>query len=204
MDELSNISDYLDSLNSAFKDISDHPISVSEKDIPNNFEILLRGVSSAQGLDFLFSPKLDKILSGLFSKIENGNFEDIIANQDKIKALLNSVFGEGSFEGPVSTKVLNSIQFTMQKQKYVFMKGKMTAALRKMRMIVSDLNKGKKEFKNDPEKLQKYKDAIYAIKQVMKIAVQVYKNRSLVNRKLYNGLKNIIHEDVDFKLEGIE
>lgn len=192
------IKELIDSLNESIKDIREHPTEI--KELPSNFEILVRGVSDSKALDFLFSTKLDKIIEGLFTQINSGNFEKIIENKDSLESLLNTMFGEGSFKGPVSTTVLNSIQASVQSQRYQTMKsclGKSMVTLKKINLVMKNLRKSKSLFKDDKEKLKKYKEAVYAIKQVLKFAARVYRNRKIINRKVFNGLNNIVHESLE-------
>lgn len=149
------------------------------------------------GMESLFSPAIDKLLSKMFELIVNGDYESILTYEGQIKRISNAIFGEGSFQGPVSTRVLSNLQNTMGSYKYNTMKsclGKTMTNLKKVRLIMKNLKKGEKGI-NDKEELQKYRDAIYAIKQVLKMAEKVYRNRKLVNQKVYRGIKNIIHEE---------
>ena len=144
---------------------------------------------------------MDNILNTLFKNIETGNFEKIISNKDKIEELLDNCFGKGSFRGPVSQAVLTNIQASVQSKRYAEMKsnlGKAALVIRKLSFIMKNLKKGKKQFKRGSEEYNKYKDAVYAIKQVLKFANRVYYNRRLINRKVWNGLNNIVHEDMDY------
>ena len=195
----------LTSLNSSIEDIRQHPTKVDR--IPSNFEIMVRGISSPSALDMLFSPKIDDLLNNLFKQIETGNFDKILSNQDSIEKLLNSLFGEGSFKGPVSQSVLNSISATVQSRRYQEMRsnlGKSIVALKKVNLVLKNLQKNKKQFKDKPEEYKKYKEAVYAIKQVLKFAARIYRNRKIINKKVFDGLNNIVHENFDFEMDNDE
>ena len=192
-------------LNTNIEDISQDPTKVDR--IPSNFEIMVRGISSSSALDMLFSPKIDDLLNNLFKQIETGNFDKILSNQDSIEQLMNSLFGEGSFKGPVSQSVLNSISATVQSRRYQEMRsnlGKSIVALKKVNLVLKNLQKNKKQFKDKPEEYKKYKDAVYAIKQVLKFAARIYRNRKIINKKVFDGLNNIVHENFDFEMDNDE
>ena len=205
MEQEQTLNELITSLNSSIEDIRQHPTKVDR--IPSNFEIMVRGISSSSALDMLFSPKIDDLLNNLFKQIETGNFDKILSNQDSIEKLMNSLFGEGSFKGPVSQSVLNSISATVQSRRYQEMKsnlGKSMVALKKSNLVLKNLQKNKKQFKDKPEEYKKYKDAVYAIKQVLKFAARIYRNRKIINKKVFDGLNNIVHENFDFEMDNDE
>ena len=205
MEQEQTLNELITSLNSSIEDIRQHPTKVDR--IPSNFEIMVRGISSSSALDMLFSPKIDDLLNSLFKQIETGNFDKILSNQDSIEQLMNSLFGEGSFKGPVSQSVLNSISATVQSRRYQEMKsnlGKSMVTLKKSNLVLKNLQKNKKQFKDKPEEYKKYKDAVYAIKQVLKFAARIYRNRKIINKKVFDGLNNIVHENFDFEMDNDE
>lgn len=205
MEQEQTLNELITSLNSSIEDIRQHPTKVDR--IPSNFEIMVRGISSSSALDMLFSPKIDDLLNNLFKQIETGNFDKILSNQDSIEQLMTSLFGEGSFKGPVSQSVLNSISATVQSRRYQEMKsnlGKSMVALKKVNLVLKNLQKNKKQFKDKPEEYKKYKDAVYAIKQVLKFAARIYRNRKIINKKVFDGLNNIVHENFDFEMDNDE
>lgn len=205
MEQEQTLNELITSLNSSIEDIRQHPTKVDR--IPSNFEIMVRGISSPSALDMLFSPKIDDLLNNLFKQIETGNFDKILSNQDSIEQLMNSLFGEGSFKGPVSQSVLNSISATVQSRRYQEMKsnlGKSMVVLKKSNLVLKNLQKNKKQFKDKPEEYKKYKDAVYAIKQVLKFAARIYRNRKIINKKVFDGLNNIVHENFDFEMDNDE
>lgn len=198
MDNEKTIKELLDSLNNSIQDIREHPTKVDR--IPSNFEIMVRGISDSSALDLLFSPKVDNLLESLFREIEKGDFDKILSNKDAIQSMMDSIFGKGSFQGPISNSVLNNIQSTVQSQKYQTMKSnisKTIVILKKKNMIIKNLKKGKDNFKYNPELYKKYNDAVYAIKQVIKFAERVYRNRKIINKKVFNGINNIVHESFE-------
>lgn len=191
------ISELIDSLNSSIEDIRHHPIKTDKTKLPSDFEILTSGINGAQGLTLLFSPNVDKLIGKLFQMVIDGDYDDILRYQNQIKAVADLIFGEGSFEGQVSTRVLNSLQNTMSSYKYNTMKsylGKTVTTLKKTRLIMKNLKKDSKGIQ-DKEELQKYRESIYAIKQVLKIAEKIYRNRKFINRKVCSGINNIVHEE---------
>ena len=205
MEQEQTLNELITSLNSSIEDIRQHPTKVDR--IPSNFEIMVRGISSPSALDMLFSPKIDDLLNNLFKQIETGNFDKILSNQDSIEQLMTSLFGEGSFKGPVSQSVLNSISATIQSRRYQEMKsnlGKSIVTLKKINLVLKNLQKNKKQFKDKPEEYKKYKDAVYAIKQVLKFAARIYRNRKIINKKVFDGLNNIVHENFDFEMDNDE
>ena len=205
MEQEQTLNELITSLNSSIEDIRQHPTKVDR--IPSNFEIMVRGISSPSALDMLFSPKIDDLLNNLFKQIETGNFDKILSNQDSIEKLMNSLFGEGSFKGPVSQSVLNSISATVQSRRYQEMRsnlGKSIVALKKVNLVLKNLQKNKKQFKDRPEEYKKYKEAVYAIKQVLKFAARIYRNRKIINKKVFDGLNNIVHENFDFEMDNDE
>lgn len=190
------ITELIDSLNKSINDIREHPTQVDR--IPSNFEILVRGVSDSNSLDFLFSSGLDRIIENLFKKIETGDFSDILDNKDNMQSILDAIFGKNSFKGPISKAVLNNIQASVQSRKFVEMRShlhKSLVVVKRINLVMKNLERGKDAFKKDPEAYKKYSDAVYAIKQVVEFASRIYKNRSLINKKVFDGLNNIVNEN---------
>lgn len=189
------VSELIDELNSSITYMDDHQIKSDDK-LPSNFEILMSGINGQAGMTSLFSPNIDKLISKLFELIINGDYATIMQYQDEIRSISDFIFGKGSFQGPISTTILNSLQNTMTSYKYNNTKaylGKTLGTYKKIRLIQKNLKKdGKNLSKQDQEK---YREALYAIKQILKFASAVYKQRKLVNRKVYNGVHNIIHEE---------
>jgi hypothetical protein len=205
-----SLTEILDSINTSINDIEEHPVKVDPKNNPSNFEILLSGMSNSAGIEKLFSPEVDNLINKMFSALESGNLDDMLKDEDTLKSLLSSIgLGEGSFEGPVSKNIISSIQTSVNSQRYQTMKshlGKTMTMIKKMHFIIKNLEYQERYFKNNKDMLKKYKDAVYAIKRVLKIVAKIYYNRKIVNKRVYNGINNIVHEDstVDEKLIKIE
>lgn len=204
MENQQSISELLDSINSSILDIKNHELKNTR--IPSTLEIMVRGINGSSAIDFLFSPEIDNFISSLIKKIESGDFSDILNNEDKIKDIFSKIFGDGAFEGPISQRVMNSIKQTMESVKFQTMKGyigNLGKTLKQYTLVIKNL-KNQKKYIQDSEELRKYKDAITAIKQVVKFIAKIYKNRKIINRKVFNGINNLIHENdvYDEMLEG--
>lgn len=200
MDDNKSLVELIDSINNSIEDIQKHPAKIDK--LPSNLEIMVKGVTNSKAIDFLFSNNIDNILNILFKAIENGNIEEIFNNEDKIKKLTDNIFGNGSFEGPISRTVLNSIQSSLQSKKYNEMKsnlGKVVTVLKKKNLIIKNLKNAGKNFKNNKELMKKYNDTIYAIKRVLKLAEKVYLARKQINDNVFKGLNNIVHEEIKTK-----
>lgn len=198
----SSISELIDSINNSMEDMRNHPIET--KKLPSNFEILIKGISNSNALETLFSPKVDALITSMFANIAEGDFTKILENKDVIENLMTSIFGEGSFQGPVSQTVLGSIQSTMTSYKYNTMRsylGKTMTQIKKTKLVLKNLDKASSTFEKGSDEYKKYKDAVYAIKKVLRFAAKVYRNRKIVNKKVFEGLNNIVHEDIEFCYE---
>lgn len=188
----------LDSLNNSMEEIRKHPTKTTE--LPSNFEIAVRGISNSKALDLLFSTKIDKLISGLFNQIENGDFDKLLSNTEAAEKFAETIFGNGSFKGPVSQTVLDSLQSTVQSYKYQTMKsnlGKTMTTLKKINLILKNLQKAGKKFDSNSEEYEKYKNAVYAIKRVIKFAARIYRNRKIINQKVWKGLNGIVYEEFE-------
>lgn len=202
MDETLN--QLIDSLNNSMEEIRKHPTTTDK--LPSNFEIMVRGVSDSKAIDMLFSPKMDNIINGLFAQIQSGNFDKILSSADTLEKIANSIFGEGSFKGPVSQTVLDTLQSTIQSYKYQTMKshlGKTMTSIKKYNYLMKNLQRSGKKFDKNSQEYRQYKEAIYAIKKVLKFVSRVYKNRKIINNKVWKGLNNIVYEEVEID-EAIE
>lgn len=198
------LSELISSLQNSIDDMkTSEKINASE--IPSDFEILIDGIKDSSAIGTLFSPKIDKLIASLFTTIENGNFEKILEKKDMIEGILSTIFGEGSFEGPISKTVLGTIQMTMQSKRYNEIEshlGKTITTLKKINLVFRNLNKNSKYFKKDKEQYQKYKNAVYAIKQVLKFAAKIYRSRKVINRKVLKGLNSVVHEEYEYEKVG--
>lgn len=186
----------IDSLNDSIDDIHNHPTEIDR--VPSTLEIMVSGVTDSKAIEVLFSPNIDKLINSMFAQIEKGEFDKILENKESMEKLLDSIFGKGSFKGPVSNLILKNVDATVQSKKFQDMKTNMKGVLKVLKqknLIIKNLTIGKKNLKDNTEIYKKYSDAIYAIKKVLKFAERVYRNRKIINRKVYNGLNNIVHED---------
>ena len=155
---------------------------------------------------FIYPLASQSIINGLFSQIESGNFDKILSSADSVEKIANSIFGEGSFKGPVSQTVLDSLQSTVQSYKYQTMKshlGKTMTTIKKYNLLMKNLQRSGKKFDKNSQEYKQYKDAIYAIKRVLKFAARIYKNRKIINNKVWKGLNNIVYEEIEID-EAVE
>jgi hypothetical protein len=174
------------------------PRKIKDSELPSNLKIMLSGVSNSKALDFLFSNRLDVILEKLMDMIMTGelltNVEKFFSNEKDIKDLFSSLgFGEGSFEGPVSTTILNSVRDSMEDNKYL----KMKSETDKIKYIYRNMKMKWWNFWNKPELRKKYEQAMYAIEEILKIVSNVYKNRE----RIIKGLGNIVVESVNESIQ---
>lgn len=194
-----SITELINTIGSAIDSIknSTSDINKNSAKLPGTIEIMMTGINGETALTSIFSPQIDKLLTKLFDLVMSGDFEKILAYEDEITAISNAIFGEGSFKGPVSRRVLNSIQNTMTSYKYATTKsflGKTMTNMKKMSLVMKNLKKEEKKIDN-PEELEKYRKAVYAIKKVLKMAAKVYSARKEVNDQVLAGIKNIVHEE---------
>jgi hypothetical protein len=120
---LKDIEKLINEINKSADELRKKKIEVKEKDLPSNMSLMFTGVSNSKALDFLFSSRLDTLLEKLMTLAMSGelmtNIEKFFTNEEDIKKLFDSIgFGEGSFEGPVSKTILQSIQGSMESDKY--------------------------------------------------------------------------------------
>jgi hypothetical protein len=185
-----SMEDMVKSINKSMETIRDHDISVKPGDLPSDISILLSGVSGNSGMSFLFSPKVDQMIDSLMNIVISGNWDQYLNNEDSMKSLLSSMgFGKGAFEGKVSRTVIGAIQQSTNSAKYMKAKSK----LHRILIIIRNLKSHKKDFATKEEKKQ-YNDAIYAIKHILWIIYKIYKNRRLINDKVWAGTRNIVYE----------
>jgi len=199
MEQNVNITDLFRSINDSLDDIKSKPVEVPDR-LPSTFEILVQGVPNEDSVKKLFSPSMDALIYNLFSMIENNQFDEILANSEKVNNMMDSLFGKGAFRGKISQDVLSNIQQSVQSERYQEMKsclGKTMKTIKRVMLVLKNLERGKKKYDKNSEEYKKYTDAVYAIKQVLKFAARVYKNRKIINKRVYNGLNNIVHEDFE-------
>jgi len=193
MNDLHELEKLMDDVNDSIEKIRSKKIEVKNEDLPSNLKLLLSGISDSRAIDFLFSNNVDKMLEKLFDLVSSGDIDKILANEDKMKEIFKNIgFGEGSFEGPVSRAVLGSIRASVDSAKFAKLRDNMRKAL----LIMKNLERQSKYFKNQDQK-KRYDEAVYAVKQIMKFAAKLYKNRKIINSKVFDGLNNIVREDFE-------
>jgi hypothetical protein len=195
---LRDIEKLINEINKSADQLRNKKIEVKEKDLPSNMSLMFTGVSNSKALDFLFSSRLDTLLEKLMALAMSGelmtNIEKFFTNEEDIKKLFDSIgFGEGSFEGPVSKTILQSIQGSMESDKYKKAKND----TQKIKIVYKNLKTKWFAFWNKPAERKKFEEAMYAIEKILKIINQVYKNRV----KLLKGLGNIVTESVQTPIE---
>lgn len=197
MENEKTIKELIDSINNSIKEIRENPTQVER--VPSNFEIIVGGLIDSKSIETLFSPKIDTLINTLFKLISDGDYEKILKNEDIMREISDSIFGKGSFQGPISRSVLSNIQASVESEKYQTMKsnlGKSLIAIKKKNLILKNLKKGSKMYDKRSEEYKKYNEAVYAIKSVIKFVEKIYRSRSLINKKVCKGLDNIIHEEI--------
>jgi hypothetical protein len=195
---LKDIEKLIDEINKSAEELRGKKIEVKEKDLPSNLSLMFSGVSNTKALDFLFSSRLDTLLEKLMNLAMSGelltNIEKFLSNEEEIKKLFDSFgFGEGSFEGPVSKTILNTVRDSMESTKYKQAK----TDVEKVKIVYKKLSVKWFSFWNKPVERKKYEEAMRAIKTILKIVSQVYKNRV----KLLRGLGNIVTESIQTPIE---
>lgn len=158
--------------------------------------IVISGIKDNDALSFLFSPTTESIMEKLLDNILSGDFESLLKNVDISKKMFDTAgVGSGLFKGVVGTTIINNIKDTMNEEKFKKMKNKFF----KIRLVLKNLEKQKKLI-NDPVTKQKYEDAVYAIKQAVKMIIKIYRNRKLINSRVLTGLKNIVVESEEIPI----
>jgi hypothetical protein len=195
---LKDIEKLIDEINKSAEELRGKKIEVKDKDLPSNLSLMFSGVSNTKALDFLFSSRLDTLLEKLMNLAMSGelltNIEKFLSNEEEIKKLFDSFgFGEGSFEGPVSKTILDTVRDSMESTKYKQAK----TDVEKVKIVYKKLSVKWFSFWNKPVERKKYEEAMRAIKTILKIVSQVYKNRV----KLLRGLGNIVTESVQTPIE---
>lgn len=194
-----SIEDLIRELNNTVDDIRSQPIP-EKSTIGSTLDLLIDGIPDVGALTTLFSSKLDDIMHTIFRYLESGDVEKAITAINRLVELLGKIgIGRGSFSGPISKTVINTIIDTVRSPKYSIIKSSISKSLttyKRMNYILKELKKKTKTFATRDERI-KYKDAIYALKRALKICIKIYKNRKLITNRLIRGLKNIVNEDVN-------
>lgn len=187
------LEDVISEINSYMTNVKDNVNSSDTSELPSNLKLMMTGAPSNKAIDFLFSIKADQLIEKILDLVNSGKLELLISNQDKLINTLNKFgFGSGSFEGPVSTTIVNNISNIVNSPKYARTK----SSFRKMLLVYKKLKSQKDKFR-DPYTKAKYEQSLYAILQVAKIIRNIWKNRKLVNDKMIAGLKGLVTESED-------
>lgn len=158
--------------------------------------IIISGIKDDDALKFLFSPTTEHVIEKLIDNILSGDFENLVTNIDIGKKMFDTAgVGDGLFKGVIGQSIIENIQQTMNAEKFRKMKNKFL----KIRMVLKNLEKQKKLIQ-DPVAKEKYEDAVYAIKQALKMIIKIYRNRKLINSRVINGLKNIVVESEEIPI----
>ena len=158
--------------------------------------IIISGIKDNDALKFLFSPTTEHVIEKLIDNILSGDFENLVANIDIGKKMFDTAgVGDGLFKGIIGQSIVENIQQTMNAEKFMKLKSKFL----KIRMLLKNLEKQKKLIQ-DPVTKEKYEDAVYAIKQAVKMIIKIYRNRKLINARVINGLKNIVVESEEIPI----
>jgi hypothetical protein len=199
---LKELESMINQVNSDIDHMRKNKKEVKDSDLPSNLKIMLSGISDSKAIEFLFSHNIDKMLERLFSLFMSGDINTILSNKDKIKELFQELgFGEGSFEGPVSKRIMMSMNASINSGNF----SKLESNMRKALFVIGNLERESKNIKGKRER-EKYNEAVNAIKQVMRFAAAIYRNRKIINNKVIKGLQNIVKEDttLEEKLISIE
>jgi hypothetical protein len=191
--DLKELERMISGVNNDIDELRSKKITVKDSELPSNLKIMLSGISDSKAIEFLFSNNIDKMLEKLFSLFLSGDMNKILDNKEKIKEIFSDLgFGEGSFEGPVSKRVIMSINASINSGNFSKLENNMMKAL----FVVKNLERESKNIKGKREK-QKYDEAVSAIKQLLRFVGKIYQNRKLVNNKVLRGLSHIVKEDTD-------
>jgi hypothetical protein len=191
--DLKELERMISGVNNDIDELRSKKITVKDSELPSNLKIMLSGISDSKAIEFLFSNNIDKMLEKLFSLFLSGDMNTILDNKEKIKEIFSDLgFGEGSFEGPVSKRVIMSINASINSGNFSKLENNMMKAL----FVVKNLERESKNIKGKREK-QKYDEAVSAVKQLLRFVSKIYQNRKLVNNKVLRGLSHIVKEDTD-------
>jgi hypothetical protein len=196
MRDIKEIERLISDINKSASEIRKNKVKVkdiADSDLPTNFRLMLSGLPNSKSLDRLFSTRLDVLMDNLMNLILSGdlmgNVQKFISNEKELKKFLDSLgFGEGSFEGPVSRTVLDTIRNSMESIDYV----RLDSDAKKIEFVYKKLRMKWWSFWNKPELRKKYEQALDAITQILLVVSRVYKNRE----KIIKGLGNIVKEQV--------
>lgn len=170
--------------------------NIDERDLPSNFSLMLSGVPGSKAFQTLFSTRLDVLMDNLMNIALSGdlmsNIEKFLSNEDELKKFLESLgFGEGSFEGPVSKTILDTVRNSIESMEYV----KMDNDAKKVAFVYKKLRMKWWSFWNKPDLRKKYEQAMRAIIDILEVVAKVYRNRE----RIVKGLGNIVNESIEIE-----
>lgn len=170
--------------------------NIDERDLPSNFSLMLSGVPGSKAFQTLFSTRLDVLMDNLMNIALSGdlmsNIEKFLSNEDELKKFLESLgFGEGSFEGPVSKTILDTVRNSIESMEYV----KMDNDAKKVAFVYKKLRMKWWSFWNKPDLRKKYEQAMRAITDILEVVAKVYRNRE----RIVKGLGNIVNESIEIE-----
>lgn len=194
-EETNDINDMISAFSAELDELSKNALPL--KNYKNAMTpIIISGIKDDDALKFLFSPTTEHIIEKIIDNILSGDFENLVTNIDISKKMFEtSGVGDGLFKGVIGQSIIENIQQTMNAEKFRRMKNKFL----KIRMVLKNLEKQKKLIQ-DPVAKEKYEDAVYAIKQALKMIIKIYRNRKLINARVINGLKNIVVESEEIPI----
>jgi methyl-accepting chemotaxis protein len=168
--------------------------SISDDQLPSNFNLMLSGITDSKSIQKLFSTRLDVLIDNMMNLALSGdlmgNIEKFVRNEDELKRFLDSLgFGKGSFEGPVSTTILNTVRDSVESMGYL----KLDSDAKRVEFVYKKLRMKWWSFWNKPELRRKYEQAMTAITKILEVVAKIYRNRE----KIIKGLGNIVTESIE-------
>ena len=199
MKDIKEIERLIADINRSASEIRKKKVSIKdidEKDLPSNFSLMLSGVPGSKALQTLFSTRLDKLMDNLMNLALSGdlmaNIERFLKNEEELKGFLSSLgFGQGSFEGPVSKTILDTVRNSMESMDYV----KLDSDANKVEFVYKKLAMKWWRFWDKPDLRKKYGQALRAIRDILEVIARVYRNRE----RIIKGLGNIVTESIQIE-----
>jgi hypothetical protein len=187
------ISNYIDTINNSIEAIRSSKEELKNTDIPSNFKISMTGAKDSRILNFIFDTKLDYTIDAMVNKFMEGDYSDI----DRYGTYIEKAFelmgiGKGAFEGPVSQTMMRNVMNSINTIDF----SKSKSNIKRCFMVVKNLKRQAKEIP-DKEMRKKYLDSVYALKQILRYASRIYKDRKLVTDRVKVGLHGLVMESKD-------
>lgn len=187
---------YIDSINNSIDVMRSNEKelkSVSADELPSDFKLMMTGSNiSPHILNLLFDTKLDKVIDIVLNKFLSGDFDTINRYIQSIGEMFGRFTGGTNlFKGPIFEKIMGTINACLNSQKFANTKVK----IRKAMLLIKELKNRAKEFV-EPKMQEKYMQAVYAIKEVMRFIAKIYNNRKIITNKVLKGLNFAIHEEM--------